>query len=316
MIRLEDLQLFVRAAALSSFSEAAREADLLPGQVSAAIKRLEAALDLRLFARSTRSLRLTPEGERYLPFAQTALDALREGREQLLEDRSELRGALHISMPSDLGRHVLLPWLTEFRRQHPQLRLRLSFVDRIADVFRESVDVAIRYGEIEDASFVALPLAPWNQRVLCAAPDLLTRSGGVRTLDDVARHDCLVYALSGRMHDKWTFNEAGQRRVVHVRGVLQSDDGEVVRRLAVAGEGLAYKSWLDVADDLRSGRLVAPLPQLAGELSPLNLVCPHRRQFSPAVQQLHRWLRQRFDVLREASPWQAGEDQLAKRSSR
>ena len=303
MIRLEDLRLFLRSSALGGFSEAAREADLLPGQVSAAIKRLEKTLDARLFARSTRSLRLTSEGERYLPFAQQALDALREGREQLSGARAELRGALQISAPSDLGRHVLLPWLTAFRREHPQLRLRLSFSDRIADVFREPVDVAIRYGEIEDASFVALPLAPWNRRVLSAAPEYVARAGHPASVDEIAAHECLVYALSGRMHEKWAFTEDGQRRVAHVRGVLQSDDGEVVRRLAVAGEGLAYKSWIDVADDLRAQRLTQLLARLQGEASPVNLVCPHRRQFSPAVQQLYRWLRERFDALRAGSPW-------------
>jgi len=303
MIRLEDLQLFLRSAALGGFSEAAREADLLPGQVSAAIKRLEKTLDTRLFARSTRSLRLTPEGERYLPFAQQALDSLREGRDQLAGSRAELRGVLQASAPSDLGRTLLLPWLTEFRRQHPQLRLRLSCADRVADVFREPVDVAIRYGEIEDASFIALPLAPWNRRVLSAAPAYLARAGAVESVEDLAARDCLVYALSGRMHEKWSLTEAGERRVVHVRGVLQSDDGEVVRRLAVAGEGVAYKSWLDVAEDLRATRLVLLLPHAKGEPAPVNLVCPHRRQFSPAVQQLYRWLRERFDALRAGSPW-------------
>jgi DNA-binding transcriptional LysR family regulator len=73
MVRLEDLQLFVRTAALGSFSNAAREVDLLPGQVSAAILRLERELDIRLFARSTRSLKLTAEGEQYLPYAEEVL---------------------------------------------------------------------------------------------------------------------------------------------------------------------------------------------------------------------------------------------------
>src|SRR4051812_27483021 len=102
MLRVDDLALFVRSAALGGFSDAAREADLLPGQVSAAIKRLEKELDIRLFARSTRSLRLTAEGERYLPYAQTVLDALRDGHEQLRDERSELSGQLQITAPSDL----------------------------------------------------------------------------------------------------------------------------------------------------------------------------------------------------------------------
>ena len=294
MIRFDDLQLFLRAAALGSFSEAAREADLLPGQVSAAIKRLEQELAARLFARSTRSLRLTAEGERYLPHAQAALDTLREGRDQLHGEHADLRGLLQISAPSDLGRNVLLPWLTEFRRRHPALALRLFFSDRVADVFREPVDVAIRYGVSPDAGVVALPLAPDNRRVVCAAPGYLARHGVPGEVEELARHECLVYLIGGRPHDRWSFVEGGRRRVVHVRGSLQCDDADVVRRLALAGEGLVYKSRLDLADDLGAGRLVALLPQAIGEATPLHLVSPHRHQFSPPVLALHRWLSERF----------------------
>ena len=302
MIRFDDLQLFLRSSALGSFSDAAREAGLLPGQVSAAVKRLERELDVRLFARSTRSLRLTAEGERYHPYAQEVLDALREGRDQLLGERAELRGLLQISAPSDLGRNVLLPWLAEFRRLHPRLTLRLSFSDRVADVFREPVDVAIRYGATDDASYVALPLAPENRRLLVASPGYVARRGRPADVDDVARHDCLLYAMAGRMHDKWTFTQAGKRRTVHVRGLLQSDDADVVRLLAIAGEGLTYKSWLDVAADVRAGRLVHLLDDVVGEPTPLHLVCPHRRQFSPAVQQLHKFLRDRCTLIAATPP--------------
>jgi len=302
MIRFDDVQLFLRSAALGGFSDAAREADLLPGQVSAAIKRLEKELDVRLFARSTRSLRLTPEGERWLPHAQAVVDALREGREQLHAERAELRGHLQISAPSDLGRNVLLPWFAAFRRQHPALTLRLFFSDRVADVFREPVDIAIRYNATADASYVTLPLAPANRRVLCASPGWLERHGPLTDLDELARRDCLLYAMGGRMHDKWAFTEDGRRRVVHVRGPLQSDDADVVRRLALDGEGVVYKSWLDLAEDVRCGRLVQLLPEVVGEPTPLHLVTPHRRQSSPAVRALHAWLRQRCEALSAAMP--------------
>src|SRR5690554_6859465 len=104
MVRIEDLQLFVRTAALGSFSNVAREVGLLPGQVAAAIKRLERELDTRLFARSTRSLRLTAEGEHYLPFAREALDTLHEGQDRIRRESTQLQGLLQVSAPSDLGR--------------------------------------------------------------------------------------------------------------------------------------------------------------------------------------------------------------------
>lgn len=298
MVRLEDLQLFLRSAALGSFSQAAREADLLPGQVSAAIGRLERELDIRLFARSTRSLRLTEEGERYLPYAQEALQTLREGQEGLRGGDAELSGTLQLAAPSDLGRNVLLPWISEFRRANPRLDLRLLVSDQVTDVFRDPVDIAIRYGRMDDASFVALPLAPDNRRVLVASPDYLRRHGAPQSLDDLKRHDCLLYQLQGRVYDKWIFPEE-EGQTMQVRGPLATDDGDVVRRWAMAGEGIAYKSWLDVGADVRARRLAIVLPRLRGETAQLHMVCPHRRQFSPAVRQLQALLAARCAALNE-----------------
>jgi len=285
-MRLSDLRLFVRTVKLGSFSNAAREADLLPGQVSAAIKRLERELGTRLFARSTRSLRLTGEGETYLPSAISALEALTQGQERLQAVGDELQGILQVAAPSDLGRNVLLPCFSQFRREHPRLTLRLLISDRLANVFRDPVDIAIRYGCAEDASYVERPLAAWNRRVLVASPLYLARHGRPSTLDDLSNHSCLLYMLNEQVYDKWLF---GQQKIP-VKGPLLSDDADIVRLWAIAGEGIAYKSWLDVRGDVLSGRLEVVLAQLPGELSPLNLVCPHPKQYSPAVRQLHEML--------------------------
>ncbi|MFJ4053854.1 LysR family transcriptional regulator [Pseudomonas sp. NPDC089743] len=290
MLRITDLELFVRSSALGSFTAAAHEADLLPGQVAAAIKRLERDLDVRLFARTTRSLRLTAEGELYLPTALSVLQSLRQGRENLHGANSTLRGVLQVSAPSDLGRNILLPWLSDFRREHPELTLRLHLSDQVADLFRDPVDVAIRYGLNEEANYIALPLAPWNRRVLVASPAYLARHGRPQTLDDLQQHACLLYLQQGRIYDKWRLGN----RTVQVSGPLFSDDADVVRRWAILGEGIAYKSWLDVSANVATGELQVLLPEHPGELSPVTLVCPHRKQLSPGVSQLHLWLRERF----------------------
>ncbi|MBF8679454.1 LysR family transcriptional regulator [Pseudomonas fulva] len=297
MLRLADLELFVRSSALGSFTAAAIEANLLPGQVAAAIKRLERDLDVRLFVRTTRSLRLTAEGERYLPTAVNVLESLRRGHDDLHGNATALRGTLQVSAPSDLGRNMLLPWLSAFRREHPALHLRFMLSDQIADLNRDPVDVAVRYGLNQDANYIALPLADWNQRVLVASPDYLARHGRPQTPEALHAHDCLLYMQHGRVYDKW---QLGQR-TVHVKGPLISDDADVIRRLAVLGEGIVYKSWLDVSDDLACGRLEIVLPQWPGEPTPVTLVCPHRKQLTPAVTQLHQWLRQRFDALQPAA---------------
>jgi len=301
MVRFEDLHLFVRTAALGSFSNAAREADLLPGQVAAAVARLERELDLRLFVRSTRSLRLTAEGVLYLPYAQDMLATLHEGQARVRGDDAELQGVLQVAAPSDLGRNVLLPWLTEFRAAHPRLQLRLLLSDQVADVFRDPVDIAFRLGRFDSASYVALPLLPGNRRVLVASPDYLARHGTPTQLDALKDHHCLVYQLAGRPYDRWSFEQEGRRVVVPVRGPLLCDDADVVRRWAVAGEGIAFKSWLDVCEDVRAGRLQV-LMGGAGDSLPLNLVCPHRKQFSPAIRQLHALCVQRLQPLLEDLP--------------
>lgn len=297
MIRLDDLALFVRTAALGSFSKAAREVNLLPGQASAAIGRLERELDIRLFARSTRSLRLTEEGKRYLPYAQDALQALRDGHDGIRGDANCLTGTLQIAAPSDFGRNLLLPWISEFRRAHPGLDIQLLVSDQVADVFRDPVDIALRYGQIDDASYVALPVAPGNRRVLVVSPDYIARYGRPATLDDLAGHNCVQYRLRGRTYDRWSFPAPEGVRTVQVAGRLVSDDAEVVRRWALAGEGIAYKSWLDVSADVAQGRLEVLLPDVPGEPTPLHLVCPHRRQFSPAVKLLHALVEERCRPL-------------------
>ncbi|QGY31583.1 LysR family transcriptional regulator [Pantoea cypripedii] len=297
MIRLEDVTLFVRSAALGSFSRAAREADLLPGQVSAAIQRLERELDKRLFARSTRSLRLTAEGEKYLPYAQEMLALMQAGAESLQSHEDALSGELKIALPSDIGRNIVLPLITEFCRQHPALSVRLFLSDQISDVFRDPVDIAIRYGKLDDSSYVALPLAEDNRRVMVASPAWLDQHGRPETLEDIARHNCLLFVMNGHVYDKWTFPQEGMRRQITVKSRLLCDDADVARRWAVAGMGIAYKSWLDVCDDVREGRLEVVLPQQPGESTPLHLICPHRKQFSPAIRALHQLLRTHLRAL-------------------
>ena len=292
MFRLEDLTLFVRAAALGSFSEAAREAGQQPAQVSAAIKRLETTLNIRLFARSTRSLRLTPEGETWLPYATQMLDTLQAGLQKIQAPGDEIRGTLQIAVPSDLGRNLLLNVFRAFRERHPALRLRLHFSDHLTDVFKDPVDVAFRYGYHEDASFISLPVAPENRRVLVAAPQWISRHGPVDSLEALAQHNALVYVLRGRPFDRWPLALNDE-----VNGAIMSDDAEVIRRLAIAGEGIAYKSLLDVSDDLREGRLQRLLPQYQGDLTPLNMICPHRKQLSAAVRLLYQEVKSHCEAL-------------------
>lgn len=302
MLRFDDLQLFVRAADLGSLSAAARAMDLSAAVASAALKRIEQQLGVRLLARSTRSLRLTVEGEGFVEYARTALSQLDEGRRWLASAQDQVSGVLQLSAPSDFGRNVLLPWLDEFQCDHPQLTVRLLLGDRIADLFRQPVDIALRYGEPEDSSLIALPVAPHNHRVLCAAPNYLARHGEPRQLEQLAQHNCLLFMLGGRVHDRWIFHDGRREVSLTVSGDRLSDDADVVRLWALAGAGIAYKSWLDVSADVLAGRLRLILPQMRCEYAPLNLLCAHRAQLSRPINLLHEMLAVRCAKLTALLP--------------
>ncbi|CAH0258601.1 LysR family transcriptional regulator [Pseudomonas mediterranea] len=302
MLRFDDLQLFVRAADLGSLSAAARVMDLSAAVASVALKRIEQHLGARLLARSTRSLRLTAEGESFLEYARAALGSLDEGRRLLASGQDQVSGVLQLSAPSDLGRNLLLPWLDDFQREHPRLTVRLLLGDRIADLFKQPVDIALRYGEPEDSSLVALPVAADNRRVLCASPDYLARHGEPHQLEQLAQHNCLLYMLGTRVHDRWCFHDGKREVSLTVSGDRFSDDADVVRRWAVAGAGIAYKSWMDVSTDVLAGRLKILLPHLHCERAPLNLLCAHRAQLSKPVKLLREMLQARCGELTAQFP--------------
>ncbi|NYE61068.1 DNA-binding transcriptional LysR family regulator [Duganella sp. 1224] len=292
-MRLDDLNVFVRTADRSSLSAAARELEISPALASAAVKRLEGELKLRLFARTTRSLRLTEEGEHYLRHAREALRLLKEGHDALIQGKETLGGTLKISMPSDLGRNLVVGWLDQLQAQYPKVVLQLGISDRVSDMYRQPIDIAIRYGKQEDSSLIALPLAPENRRVLVASPDYIKQHGRLKSLDDLAQHNCLRFMLDDVIHDRWSFysEQHAAPDVVHVSGNRTADDADVVRRWAVAGVGIAYKSRLDVSADIRAGRLQVLLPDVLGEPTPLSMVCMHRSQITPTVLQLRDFLR-------------------------
>jgi len=298
MLRLDDLSLFVSTADHGSLSAAARILEISPAMASAALKRLEGELRLRLFARTTRSLRLTDEGEHYLRHAREALRLLKEGHETLI-GKDAFSGTLKISLPSDVGRNLILPWLDKFQAQYPGISYQISVSDRRADMTRLPVDLAIRYGKLEDSSLVAMPITADNRRVLVASPEYVRQHGRLNTLDDLRRHNCLRFALEDMIYDRWTFapHDGGEAPMVQVCGNRWTNDSDLVRRWAVAGLGIAYKSRLDVTADLKAGRLQVLLPEIAGEEVPLNLVCMHRSQVTPIVIQLRDFLRAQVEQM-------------------
>jgi len=202
-----------------------------------------------------------------------------------------------LAAPSDFGRNVLLGWLDEFKLEHPNIRVQLLLNDSNADLFRETVDIALRFGVPRDSSLVALPVVPGHRRIACASPAYLARHGAPSTPAQLTQHNTLRYMRQGRANNTWYFRQGAELQEVDVTGDYLSDDGEIVRRWALAGHGIAYKANLDIASDIQAGRLVPLLTDWQGEPTPFNLMCPHRLQVSERVKVLHRFLQARCQKL-------------------
>jgi DNA-binding transcriptional LysR family regulator len=301
-MNVADLNLFVHTADSGSITRAAEQLDISTAAASAALKRLEQQLNVELFIRTTRQLRITTEGERFLVYCRAAIAQLAAGRESIQALKGRVAGELRISAPSDLGRNVLMPWLDEIMEEHPDLSIKLLLNDSLSDFYLDTVDLAIRYGALQDSSMVAFHLASLD-RVVCASPSYLTKFGMPIEPTDLLQHNCLLFELSNRIDNHWHFlpatnaiNDSNSGLIkVQVNSNRCANDGDVVRRWAVDGRGIAYKSRLDIAADIRAGRLVRLLPNVRSPAVELNLISPSRQQITPAVLLLRDILRVKFE---------------------
>lgn len=297
MYHLADLQLFVRIAATGSFSAAARQLAQTPAAASAAIKRLEQALEVRLFERSTRSLRLTAEGRVFRAHCEQALAMLAEGEAQVRVEKRGLAGEIHLAAPSDLARTVLNPWLDEFLRAHPGVGLVLHVADAVHDLLRDTVDLALRYGVANDARLVARTLHTCPQMAV-AAPSYLQGRSLPATPQALAEHNCLRFFVGGQPQGHWTFLDAqGQSVTVRVAGDRCTDDSALARQWALEGAGILYKAELDLAQDLAAQRLQRLLPDFCGEPVVLSAVYLDGRQLPLRVRRLLDFLSAKFAAL-------------------
>ncbi len=287
---LQDLNIFRLTAKLGSLSQAARELELTPAATSAAVKRLEADINVVLFVRSTRQLRLTHEGEVFLQNVEQALELLDGAVHEIQNGYLTVSGLLHLSVPSDLGRNTLLPWLDEFQSLYPEVRVQLELSDRLTDIYSKPIEFALRYGEPANSNLIALTISRDNERILCASPDYIAAYGEPQSPEELVEHNCLCFKVGDYLNDRWHFWQQASEKSVVVRGNRTADDGDAVRRWAVAGKGIAYKSKLDIVEDLAQGRLVHLCPQWRGEFAPLNLICSDRRMLTPSVKALQAFL--------------------------
>lgn len=293
MDRLSVMKLFIDASTLGSFSAAGRKHGLSPAASSAAIQRLEASLRVKLFERTTRRLRLTEEGQLYKLYSQQALELMDEAEQALQAGKSLVQGTVRISAPSDLGRNLLLAYLDEFRQLYPQVQFALSLTDSAANLVQDDIDLAIRYGVLADSGMVARTLAP-GRRVVCVAPECAARAGKPQTPEQLTGLPALVLLTAAGPMNEWRYRAGGKPKSVRLNRYQQSNDGEIIRKWALRGHGYAYKSLLDVADDIRAGRLITVLDEFFTESAPLSVLY-HRSRFQPPrVKLLIEFLQERF----------------------
>ena len=296
---IDDLRVLLQTARGGTLTAAARTLGITPAAASATLKRLEAQLGTRLFERSTRAMRLTSQGQILLDYAVRAFELLDEAESQVDADRATLVGTLRVAAPSDLTRNLLLPLLDEFMGANPGLQLRLSVGDRLLDVLRDEVDVAIRYGTLADSRLVARTLAV-ARPVLSASPGYLRRHPAPQTPQDLVQHNCITFDRGGRRHRAWRFCRDGQWTEVRVDGDRSVDDASLAREWAIAGFGLILKSEIDQRRDLDSGALVPLLTDWETEPYPLHALLPSGRFVPNRVRALVDFLAARFAAISAA----------------
>lgn len=152
------------------------------------------------------------------------------------------------------------------------------------------MDIAIRYGEQPDSNLIALPLAPHNRRALVASAKYLTKQGEPTHPQELVQHTCLCFLTGEDRYDRWRFWQQDTELPVKIAASYVANDGEIVKQWAIAGMGIAYKSWLDVGSAIQSGQLVELCKDWQTEPAPLFLVCTDRRLLTPAIKLLRDYL--------------------------
>lgn len=284
---LGSIELFCHAAEAESFTIAATRAGLSPAAVSRAIGRLEARLGVRLFARTTRQVRLTDDGRAYYAQCRAALDRLQDAEREIGERQRIARGVVRISLPTPLGHHRVLPLLPRFREQHPEVDIEVHLDNRNIDFTADGYDLAIRGRAPPDSGLVARRLVD-AELVVAAAPDYLRRRGTPTRLADLERHECLQFVLpsTGQLIP-WLFRDGGvDVELATSGGVACSGDLLGMVTLARHGGGLVQTYRFIVEDDLAGGRLAEVLQPYGGRSRPFSLLYPANRHMPLRVRVL------------------------------
>lgn len=256
--RAGEMEVFRRVVEAGSFSDAARQLAMTPSTVSKLIGRVETRLGVRLLERSTRRLSMTEEGRIYYRRSQNLLAELDAIEHDLSQGAASITGTVRVSASVGLGIVAIEPLLPAFWREYPRIMVDLSISDEIVDLYLDRTDVAFRVGRLSSSGLTAIRLGHAPRKIV-GSPDYLARRGVPQRAADLVDHACLGVNFR-RSSPNWLLRENGQVTDHRVTGPMVANNGETLRRMAVAGMGLARMGEFHVRDDLARGTLVEVLP--------------------------------------------------------
>jgi DNA-binding transcriptional LysR family regulator len=276
MDRLDAMKVFVVAVDEGSLAGAGRKLGRSPAAVSRAIAFLEARVGAELLHRTTRSIKLSEEGERYAAICRRVLTELEEAEFVAAGPRAAPRGTLTLTAPVTSGEIVLRPILDAFLDAYPTVSARLLLFDRPVNLIEEGIDVALRIAHLADSAMVATRVGE-VRRVVVASPRYLKQHPRIEEPADLAKHQIIAMA---HVPNSWTFvplpGSAVPRTVQFApRLVLNSIRAAVAS--AVAGRGVARLLSYQVAEQVRQGELEILLADHEDPVMPVHVIAPQGR---------------------------------------
>lgn len=266
-----------------SFALGGRTMGLTGSAASKAVARLEARLGVRLLRRNSRAVSLTSEGERFRESGRKILEALDEAEANIAVPDGKPRGLLRLSLPDAFGRRVIMPLVSDYLDQHPEVRIDIDFSDRPVDLVEEGFDLAIRIGgESAPDGIVSRVIAEYPVW-FCAAPSYLERRGHPPHAEALSEHDCILFRSRTRTQE-W-FSQSGNEQVdkLLAQGRLRMNSAEAIRQAVLAGLGIALLPSFLIDEDLAVGFLVRLFPELGTRTVRILCLYPSRRLVDPRV---------------------------------
>lgn len=293
-MQLDDLRIFSRVAELASFSQAADQLGLTKGRVSTVVQQLEAHVGARLLQRTTRSVRLTPDGEQFLERCKELLADAEQLQAMFQPLASGLRGRVRVDMPTILARDIIIPRLPEFLEANPLLDVGIGTTDRRVDLIQEGYDCVLRIGTFPELDLVVRPLGAMTMRNL-ASPAYLHTHGTPSSLADLAQHRIVHFASNLTTQGAgWDYVDKGKARVQPMQSALVINSADAYQAACLAGLGMIQCPVVTTQRFVDAGSLVEMLPQFTAAPMPVSLLYPHRRQIAPRVKAIMNWI---ADVL-------------------